>query len=143
MSSVRGTISVDVAFTDSTTVSGAQSLKTITLRDATEYTSGKVAIVTGTVGTAVSTIANTLSLPYRNASGDTVAFTSAASVKRLVFMSDGRVEFFADNSDVRLVSHNHQIASTLLLADGTESITAQAIGDAGTTASYTVVIYGT
>ena len=77
MSNVRGKISIDVQFADSTTSAGVQSLKTITLQDTTEYTSGKVAIVTGTVGTTEVTVATIIStLPYRDASGSQVSFSS-------------------------------------------------------------------
>ena len=66
--SVSGRIAIDVEFIDRTTTAAGSSVNTITLRDATEYTSGKVAIVTGTVGTSAVTI-NGNSLSYRNAAG--------------------------------------------------------------------------
>jgi len=87
MSDVRGVISIDVKFTDSTTSSGVSSLKTISLRDATEYSSGKVAIVTGTCGTAGVTI-NPAALTYKDASG---AAVSMSAVRLSVGVSGGPV----------------------------------------------------
>ena len=143
MSDVRGTISVDVAFTDSTTVSGAQSLKTITLRDATEYTSGKVAIVTGTVGTSAVTV-DVGNLDYRNASGSLVAFGVPFPI-RFAFSSSGSQlveckggQAFGD-SHAALLSKNNSVC----VSDNSGgALEIKVLSTAGT-ASYTLVLYGT
>jgi hypothetical protein len=137
--SVRGTISVDVAFTDSTTVSGAQSLKTIVLRDATEYTTGQVAIVTATVGTASRTFASILS-GYRNAAGETVSFSS---VYRLALQSSGPevrylVSPFAGLGPVSMGGVSIVDVSSSVQSPATHNV----VGTAGT-AAFTLVIYGT
>ena len=138
MSSVRGTISVDVAFTDATTVSGAQSLKTLVLRDATEYTTGKVAIVTGTVGTAAVAISIQPSA-YKDASGNLVSFNS---VERVVFLS-------SQNCLVEEADTQSQDARSLgRVSVGDCSPSAQQIFNispqySAGTASYTLVLYGT
>jgi hypothetical protein len=138
--SVRGTISVDVAFTDSTTVGGAQSLKTITLRDATEYTTGKVAIVTGTVGTAAVTLYDAggsgLANLYKNASGDAVG---AINVQRIALQASSLVTVNdSDLSLFKLVSNNNLISA----CSASGSSVGEIFANSGT-ASYTVVIYGT
>ena len=77
MSVVRGRVSVDVQFRDSTASASVQSLKTISLQDATEHEdeSGaplKVFVISGTVGTSEITVANfasTSSYTYRNSAG--------------------------------------------------------------------------
>ena len=90
MSQVRGTISVDVAFTDSTTVGGVQSLKTITLRDAQEYTAAtdKVVILQGTAGTAQLSFGLLGLTNYRNAAGNLVTLSG---VNRIVFAWDAGI----------------------------------------------------
>jgi hypothetical protein len=137
MSNVRGTISVDVAFTDSTTVSGAQSLKTITLRDATEYTSGKVAIVTGTVGTAQSFIV--VPVDYRDAAGN---LSTLGAPSRVAFSATGGgLVRLSDANSLGLFSKGGSVSvSDVVPAD--DGLTVNVEGTAGT-ASYTLVLYGT
>jgi hypothetical protein len=137
MSSVRGTISVDVAFTDSTTVSGAQSLKTIVLRDATEYTTGKVAIVTGTCGTAAVNV-DTSAASYRNASGDLV---SIPDLQAIAFAASGAASAVVNNGPT-LHSSGGSIAVSSVVGVFQDSVDVAVIGTAGT-ASYTLVLYGT
>jgi hypothetical protein len=140
MSQVKGTISVDLAFTDSTTVSGAQSLKTITMRDATEYTTGKVAVVTGTVGTAAVSLyavdGSGLANLYKNANGDAIGAISPALIalkaSNTVIVEDTDLGLF------KMVSSNNLIASCSALG----SSAGQIFANAGT-ASYTVILYAT
>jgi hypothetical protein len=143
MSSVRGTISVDVAFTDSTTVSGAQSLKTIVLRDATEYTTGKVAIVTGTVGTGVVTIQTSPS-QYLDASGENVDFdTDDGFIRRIAFQAIGtRCKLDFQGGDLAYSSGAVSVIDTLGVVSGGDALTITRDTTAGT-ASYTLVMYGT
>jgi hypothetical protein len=143
MSSVRGTISVDVAFTDSTTVSGAQSLKTIVLRDATEYTTGQVAIVTGTVGTGVVTI-QTSPTTYRDASGAIVDLDQDDGfIRRIAFQAVGtRCKLDFQGGDLAYSSGAVSVIDTLGVVSGGDPLTIARDTTAGT-ASYTLVIYGT
>ena len=53
--SLEGRINVDVLFHDK---DGTASLKVTSLQDSRAYTTGKVAVITGTLGTASSTILN-------------------------------------------------------------------------------------
>lgn len=138
---IDGRINVDVLFHDT---DGTASLKVVSLEDSAAYTTGKVAIVTGTVGTAVSTIYEAgVPTTYKDSAGNAVTFTSGPSVTRLAFSSDKRVEFFVSASDARLSSENNRVAMTCLLGGGADAITAQAMTGTAGTASYTLVLYGT
>jgi hypothetical protein len=138
MSNVSGTISVNVEFRDTTTSIGVQSLKTVTLREATEYTTGKVAIVTGTVGTASATISFN-STAYKNAAGSAVSFSQvqrlAFSASPLAFLD---VAAALGGGDAVLVSRQNEAT----LVDARQSGSANVYTTAGT-ASYTLVLYGT
>jgi hypothetical protein len=139
--SVKGRFGIDVLFTDSTVADGAKSLKTITLQHATEYDFGKVAVVTGTCGTAVSTVA-VAPTTYRNAAGSVVSF---ASVSRVAFQADGANLVACDGSggcgidDWTIYSRSGQIAVSEALE--TVSFSINVVGTAGT-ANYTLVLYG-
>jgi hypothetical protein len=144
MSNVSGSISVNVEFRDSTTSSGVQSLKTIALRDTTEYTTGKVAIITGTAGTAAVSLGG-LSDLYRNASGDLV---TVSDLSRIAFRWQGSS---FGNTSRRLTedgSNQFSLVSRLgetavcSLAGQPFSLSLSA-GGAGSTGTYTIVLYGT
>jgi hypothetical protein len=141
MSHIKGRFGIDVLFTDSTVAGGAKSLKTITLQHATEYDFGKVAVVTGTAGTAVSTV-SVAPTTYQNAAGDVVSF---ASVSRVAFQADGPNMVACDGSggcgidDWTIYSRAGQIAVSEALETSAFSI--NVVGTAGT-ANYTLVMYG-
>ena len=139
MSNVRGRIAVDVQFTDSTTASGVQSLKTITLQDATEYTTGKVAVVTGTAGTGAVSI-DPASLTFRDASGQLVSF---AQITRVAFSATGSqlVEVRSNDSGERLAASKSSSAAVCDCSDVGSLDIGLATATAGT-ASFTLVLYG-
>lgn len=142
MSNVRGRIAVDVLFTDSTTSSDEQSLKTITLQDATEYTSGKVAIVTGTMSTGTISVPRT-AVPYLNSLGSQV---SMSQWNRLAFSSTQQAGVFFSTSFPPVSgprSSSGQVALSTIPAGFTASSFISIIPDytAGTS-SYTLVLYG-
>jgi hypothetical protein len=134
---INGRINVDVLFHDT---DGTTSLKVVSLEDSTEYTTGKVAIVTGTVATTRVTI-GPASLSYKDAAGDAVAFTS---VRRIALKASGPpvayyrgplnvIAGFSDN-DLLVVSE----ANPGSIVSGNYGVATTA-----GTASYTLVIYGT
>jgi len=141
MSHIKGRFGVDVLFTDSTVAGGAKALKTITLQHATEYDFGKVAVITGTCGTAVSTV-SLAPTTYRNAAGTLVSF---ANVSRVAFAADGPNMVACDGSggcgidDWTIYSRAGQIAVSEALETSAFSI--NVVGTAGT-ANYTLVMYG-
>lgn len=142
MSDVRGRIAIDVQFWDSTSVAGAQSLKTISLQDSTEYTSGKVAVLTGTVGTVSATVFRTdFSTPYRDSSGSQVTF-SPSEVQRVAVLSPQQLEVFVSGPDCILFPNGGRVAISDA-PDDVDFITVRVPLNFGGTASYTLVIYGT
>ena len=134
---INGRINVDVLFHDT---DGTTSLKVVSLEDSTEYTSGKVAIVTGTVGTtAVSLYAadgSGLVNLYKNASGNAVG---VINVERIALQASSPVT--VDDTDLslfKLVAGNNRASVCSVAGSASGSIYANA-----GTASYTVVLYGT
>jgi hypothetical protein len=138
MSNVSGTISVNVEFRDTTTSSGVQSLKTVTLREATEYTSGKVAIITGTAGTSAVNLGTLGTTTYRNASGSVVSFSA---VTRLAFSWSGSSErVLSEQIDTYFVLRS--TAGSVAVTDvPTTNVTPELSNGLGT-GTYTIVLYG-
>ena len=137
--SIEGRIAIDVSFADSATSDGVQSLKKISLTDTTSYTTGKVAIVTGTCGTAAVNL-DVFSLAYKNAAGDSVSLTP----QRIMFSASGSspvVAKAAISDDPYLISQNNEVCVSRW---GDSSISVDVFVDAESgTASYTLVLYGT
>lgn len=133
--SINGSISVSAMFHDT---DGTASLKIVSLKSSDEYTTGKVAVVSGTVGTNSATIyfSNTA---YKDASGSAVSF---ATVHRLAFAASPLAYLDAaaalGGGDNVLASRSNQV--TLIDArEGGQSLVYTTAG----TASYTLVLYGT
>lgn len=137
--SIRGRIAVDVQFADTEVVGGAQSLKTITLQDASEYTTGKVAVVSGTVGTAGVTVQTNPMLPqFRDAAGGVVSFTN---VSRVAFQSSRDCVVFDQTLPNEVVRSFGNCGVSDWDASG-HMIRIETEFTSGT-ASYTLVLYGT
>lgn len=134
--SIEGRIAIDVNFADSSDATGVQSLKKISLVDTKSYTTGKVAIVTGTCGTAGVTVA-LAPTTYRDSSGGLVSF---AAIERVAFSASP-----AANIDVQQRSGGGDNVITsrsgALAVVDTPSVTF--VYTTAGTASYTLVIYGT
>ena len=132
---INGRINVDVLFHDT---DGTTSLKVVSLEGSTELTTGQVAIVTGTCGTAAVAISIQPSA-YKDASGNLVSFSS---VERVVFLS-------SQNCLVEEADTQSQVARSLgRVSVGDCSPSAQQIFNispqySAGTASYTLVLYGT
>jgi hypothetical protein len=132
---INGRINVDVLFHDT---DGTTSLKVVSLEGSTELTTGQVAIVTGTCGTAAVAISIQPSA-YKDASGNLVSFSS---VERVVFLS-------SRNCLVEETDTQSQVARSLgRVSVGDCSPSAQqnfniAPQYSAGTASYTLVLYGT
>jgi hypothetical protein len=131
---INGRINVDVLFHDT---DGTTSLKVVSLEDSTEYTTGKVAIVTGTCGTAAVNV-DTSSASYRNASGDLV---SIPDLQAIAFAASGAASAVVNNGPT-LHSSGGSIAVSSVVGVFQDSVDVAVIGTAGT-ASYTLVLYGT
>ena len=140
--SIEGRIAIDVNFADSATSSGVQSLKKISLIDTTSYTSGQVAIVTGTVGTAAITFnPPTFGDMYKDASGNAPTFTNGVS--RIAFASSSRCKAQALNFDFVVISDGNRVAVSDVPNAGLDDMGIALSGTAATAASYTLVLYGT
>jgi hypothetical protein len=138
--SIEGRVAVDVSFADSATSGGVQSLKKITLSDTQAYTSGKVAIVTGTVGTAGATVfTQPMSPEYKDASGSVVSFSSVSALafkcSRDCSVSD------PDGVAGNRIRSNGSSCVTDWVPEG-PNLSIEANFTSGT-ASYTLVLYGT
>jgi hypothetical protein len=140
--SLLGRFAIDVNFTDSELGTLTKSVKTVALQHATEYSDGKVAIVTGTVGTTIINV-DCNAPAYTAASGAPVTFSS---ISRLAFSATGpnMVRCASDQLDgvgyaMTLYSRANQIAVSESLEDNEFEI--GVVGTAGT-ASYTLVLYG-
>jgi len=133
--SLQGTISVNALFHDK---DGTASLKIVSLKSSDEYTTGKVAVVSGTVGTNAATIYHS-NTSYKDASGSAVSF---ATVHRIAFSATPLAYLDAaaalGGGDNVLVSRSNQ-ATLIDAREGVQSLVYTTSG----TASYTLVLYGT
>lgn len=134
---IEGSIRVDVGFTDSVSSANVESVKRISLVDTTNYTTGKVAIVTGTVGTSAVQIDVGPSVSaYKDSGGSTVGF---ATVQRFAFSASGSPATCSDSNgqQVRSAGGRACVSDAFAADDPFEIQTTSG------TASYTLVIYGT
>ena len=137
--SIEGRIDINVLFHDK----DGQRLKIVSLNDSKEYTTGKVAFLTGTAGTASTVVMqydDPQPTPYRDASGSLVFLSS---VDRLAFSWSGSsVRTFAPDGgfgDFSIRSSGGSVSVTDyggLMAEPTLS------GGEGT-GTYTIILYGT
>lgn len=141
--SLLGRFTIDVHFQESTASDVTKSMKTVALQHSTEYNFGKVAVVTGTVGTAVITV-DCNAPAYADSAGNSVTF---ANISRIAFAATGatNVRCASDQIDsvgyaVTLYSRANQIAVSECIEDNEFEV--GVVGTAGT-ASYTLVLYGT
>jgi hypothetical protein len=144
MSNVAGTIDFSIAFTDTTSVETKTVAKTITLSESKEATGTavKVAIISGTVGTASLGISFDPT-SYRNASGDFVAFASSSDVYRLSIQSNsesGLVQLSdSDLGQMKLLTSGGAIASSLWgQSDAASGVNVQNLNSG--TADFTIVV---
>jgi hypothetical protein len=148
--SIEGRIDINVLFQDK----DGQRLKIVSLNDSKEYTTGKVAIVTGTAGTATLSLGNLKSTTYRSASGELVSFNEIDRVA-FRFVGEKRVCTVTSQFD------DEDYGSTCLVSNGNLAISevnksglaeeADAVYSAtiapiflgyGLTGTYTIILYG-
>jgi len=137
---INGRINVDVLFHDT---DGTTSLKVVSLEDSTEHTTGRVAVVTGTVGSAVVTIQTSPSI-YRDSSGETVDFDQGDGlVRRIAFQATGvRCKLSFQGGNLAYSSGAVSVIDTLGVVAAGDPLSIARDTTAGT-ASYTLVLYGT
>lgn len=133
--SLEGRINIDALFHDK---DGTASLKVVSLQDSRAYTSGKVAVITGTLGTSSTQISHYDA--YRGNDGEYVNITS---VNYAVFRFDGTGGSFKrlaiGNAIIR--SNDGIAGASCVGGDDTGQFTIS--GNQGSTGTYTVVLYGT
>ena len=134
--SLEGRIAIDVAFSDSTSSTGTQSLKRLVLASTDAYASGKVALVSGTCGTAAVAIAVAPST-YKDSSGAAVSF---ATVTRFAFASSAAAVCSEAAGAGVAISGGNRVAVCDSRNGGTSGFNVSAYSG---TASYSLVIYGT
>ena len=137
---IEGRIAIDATFNDMDSSGIAQASKTISLTSSTPYTTGKVAVVSGTTGTA-QVFLNLYSTQYRDASGNLVTFASTA-VSRIAFAFQGAAgqsrALLDNNGSLGLISRDNEVACASVLSELTA-----VIEPAANTGTYTVILYGT
>ena len=134
--SLEGRIAIDVAFSDSTASTGTQSLKRLVLTSTDAYTSGKVALLSGTCGTAAVAIAVAPST-YKDSSGSAVSF---ATVTRFAFAASAAAVCSEAAGTGVAISGGSRVAVCDSRNGGTAGFNVSAYSG---TASYSLVIYGT
>lgn len=89
MSNVSGLVDISIALSETTATPTKTVFKTVSLIEESEGLTGKIAVVSGTVGASPISITPT----YRNASGETVSFDDRGDgrggMNRIVVKTDG------------------------------------------------------
>jgi hypothetical protein len=138
--SVEGRISVDVVFHDT---DGTNAINVVSLQDSKEYTTGKVAIVSGTIGTTEIAFrtydAGDASSTYRDASGSLVSFAAITKVA-LKSTAPTRALVFGDES--ASISLAIPGGDVLIYPCNVTPNDAVSVRSFSGTASYTVILYG-
>lgn len=134
--SLEGRIAVDVAFSDSATSTGTQSLKRLVVSSNDSYSSGKVALVTGTCGTAAVAIAVAPST-YKDSAGAAVSF---ATVTRFAFSASAAAVCSEAAGAGVAISGGNRVSLSDSRSAGTSGFNVSAYSG---TASYSLMIYGT
>lgn len=129
--SVSGRINIDALVHDTTS---GTALHVVGLESSESVTAGKVAIMTGSCGTAGVSIAIAPS-DYIDSSGDDVSF---ASVTRVIMQGSSALKFTCPS--VTAYSGATQCAAFSLLGHTTGAVSIAAVAG---TATYTVILVGT
>jgi hypothetical protein len=133
--SIEGRMAVDVSFSDTASSTGTQSLKRLAVNSTDAYKTGKVAILTGTCGTAAVAVAVAPS-GYTDSSGSAVSF---ASVTRFAFAASAAAVCSEAAGAAVAVTGGDRVAISDSRSGGTSGFNVSAYAG---TASYTLVVYG-
>jgi hypothetical protein len=141
---VSGTINVSASFVDTSEAAGVEAEKKLTLSSATVVSTGKVAIVTATVGTAAIEYGppegGGFLGGYRDASGDLVSFDT---ITGFALKADAKTSASQPAAASHfVVSDDDEVAFTRVqLSDVGENFRVQKLS-AGT-CNFSLMIYGT
>ena len=131
---IRGKLAVDIQFADTTASGDVSSVKTVAVQQASEYTTGKVIAVSGTVGTSAVTIAVAPST-YKDSTGEVV---SLAAVNWFAFRASNVARCDELNGDGAATSDDDLLAVSVANG-GTAGFEAYTFSG---TAQFTLVVYG-
>jgi hypothetical protein len=139
VSNVSGQISVNLSFSDTTSLPTKTVLKSIGIAEDVEVLGEQVAIVSGTVGTAAVNI-NLEPTVYRNASGAFVSFTTAPT--RIILQASGTNEVRLLDSDLNVISlySKNNIVASSAWGGGSTAGSGVSVQATGGTNSYAIVI---
>jgi hypothetical protein len=139
--SIEGRINIDCLFHDK---DGTASLKVVSLQDSKEYTTGKVAIVSGTVGTTAVTFASSDSgdpvSTYRDASGQLVSLSSITKVVIKATTQNRPLVLTDQDSGLAISVPGGEV---LVYPCGISPNDGASVRSSSGTASYTIILYGT
>jgi hypothetical protein len=138
--SIKGRISVDVVFHDT---DGTNAINVLTLQDSKEYATGKVALVSGTVGTTAVTFstsdADSPASTYRDASGQLVSLSSFSKVV-IKPTTQNRPLILTDQDSGSVISVPAE--EVLVYPCGISPNDGVTVRSASGTAAYTIILYG-
>ena len=142
---VSGTVNISASFIDSDEATGIESEKKLSLASANVVSGGKVAIVSGTVGTSARSFYPSQGfLDYRDSSGEIVKFGVGMgitpSVFGIAFQSDAPASAYRTlNSRPAVYSDDNEVSYSKAYFQAGELISVKA--ESGT-CNYTLVVYG-
>lgn len=131
--SIEGRINVDVLVHDK---DGTAALKVISLLDSVAISSGKVAAVSGTCGTAATTI-SMQPTTYRDASGGLVSFSSIDRT----FIKAGPAPLIMTNPTIQVAANSVAIVP-MEFGDFDDPSQLPSVASAAGTSSYTIIFVG-
>jgi hypothetical protein len=131
--SIDGRISIDAIFHDT---DGTASISVVSLNESEEYSSGVVAVITGTAS-GVQQILPVTPTTYRNAAGNLV---SLSQCKHVIVKSNSGTVVYGDLTNSVSVPPGRAASLATDLNSGNADISIYADGG---TASYTIILYGT
>jgi hypothetical protein len=132
--SIDGRFLVDVLFHDT---AGTNSIKVLSLDSGDSVTTGKVALVTGTIGTATVTFSRA-PIPYTAAGGTSVSF---ALVERVALSGNPHVELTTNASGQKYFASGNRVG-VYELTGSERTNTSFAIRTTTGTATYSLLVYG-
>jgi len=139
--SIEGRINIDCLFHDT---NGTASLKVVSLQDSKAYTTGKVAIVSGTVGTTAATFISAdngdASSTYRDASGSLVSFSQITSVAVKATALTRPLVFGDSSIPISIVIRGGEVLAYPCSVSAGDNVS---VRSSSGTATYTILLYGT
>ena len=139
--SIEGRINIDCLFHDR---NGTASLKIVSLQDSKEYVAGKVAIVSGTIGTTAVTFstsdADSPVSTYRDASGQLVSLSSITKVV-IKATTPNKPLVLTDQDSGNAISVPAE--EVLVYPCGISPSDGVTVRSSSGTGTYTIIMYGT